>query len=165
MSAPAELRPATGEVAETEESSVSAVQPTRETLLPRFGTAGGRRVPGRGAYRVETVIEKPTPTEAEQRLVVPGLRAGYYLCFFGMHVLTPAVMEILGGRWPPGRLLSGALAELARHEQYLAFEDARPPLRIGARYGLLNAQLALALPAATAPKCWRSWWNCWRSGK
>ena len=47
-------------------------------------------------YEVETVIEKPTPTEAEQKLVVPGLRAGNYLCFFGMHVLTPSVMEILG---------------------------------------------------------------------
>ena len=42
------------------------------------------------------MIEKPTPTEAEQRLIVPGLRAGHYLCFFGMHVLTPAVMELLG---------------------------------------------------------------------
>ena len=47
-------------------------------------------------YRIDTVIEKPTPTEAEQRLVVPGLRAGHYLCFFGMHVLTPTVMDFLG---------------------------------------------------------------------
>ena len=60
-------------------------------------------MPGRsGLYRVETVIEKPTPTEAEQRLMVPGLRAGYYLCFFGIHVLTPTVMDILG------RMLAGA---------------------------------------------------------
>ena len=66
-------------------------------LLPRFGAVAGRRVAGRSdLYRVDTVIEKPTPTEAEQRLLVPGLRAGYYLCFFGMHVLTPRVMEILG---------------------------------------------------------------------
>src|SRR5262245_15026721 len=80
-------------IAESEHCSVSAVEPTRESLLPFFGTIGGRRVPGRqGVYRVETVIEKPTPTEAEQRLMVPGMRAGYYLCFFGMHVLTPAVM-------------------------------------------------------------------------
>ena len=28
--------------------------------------------------------------------LVPGIRAGYYLCFFGIHVLTPAVMDILG---------------------------------------------------------------------
>ena len=38
-------------------------------------------------------MEKPTPTEAEQRLIAPGLRAGYYLAFFGMHVFTPAVLD------------------------------------------------------------------------
>jgi UTP--glucose-1-phosphate uridylyltransferase len=131
------------EVAEAESCAVSAVQPTRESLLPRFGAAGGRRMPGRqGVYRVETVIEKPTPTEAEQRLMVPGMRAGYYLCFFGMHVLTPAVMDALG-RNPAS--LSVALDELAHHEQYLALEEPDRRYDIGARYGLLNAQLALAL--------------------
>ena len=29
-----------------------------------------------GLYQIEHVLEKPTPTEAEQELVVPGLRAG-----------------------------------------------------------------------------------------
>jgi UTP--glucose-1-phosphate uridylyltransferase len=131
------------ELAEAESCAVSAVQPTRESLLPRFGTLGGRRMAGRqGVYRVETVIEKPTPTEAEQRLMVPGMRAGYYLCFFGMHVLTPTVMDYLS-RNPP--TLSAALDELAHHEQYLAFEEPDRRYDIGARYGLLNAQLALAL--------------------
>jgi UTP--glucose-1-phosphate uridylyltransferase len=88
-------------------------------------------------------MEKPTPTQAEQRLMVPGIRAGYYLCFFGMHVLTPTVMELLG-RDARGSL-SGALAELARHEQYLALEDEGRRYDLGARYGLLVAQMALAL--------------------
>jgi UTP--glucose-1-phosphate uridylyltransferase len=135
------------ELAGTEDCSVSGVQPTRESLLPRFGTVAGRRVPGRtGLYRVDTVIEKPTPTEAEQRLMVPGIRAGYYLCFFGIHVFTPTVMDVLG-RLLDGRpvTLSAALAELARHEQYLAAEDGGRRYDIGARYGLLTAQLALAL--------------------
>ena len=84
-------------IAASEQCSVSAVQATRETLLPFYGTIGGRRIQGQSSiYEVETVIEKPTPTVAEQRLVVSGLRAGHYLCFFGMHVLTNAVMEILG---------------------------------------------------------------------
>ena len=70
---------------------ISAVQVTRENLLPLYGTVGGQPVSGKpGLYRIDTVVEKPTPTEAEQRLVVPGLRSGQYLCFFGMHVLTPA---------------------------------------------------------------------------
>ena len=84
------------EIAQAEACSVSALQATRESLLPYFGAAGGRRLPNRtDLYQIETVIEKPTPTEAEHRLLVPGLRAGHYLCFFGMHVLTPTVMEIL----------------------------------------------------------------------
>jgi UTP--glucose-1-phosphate uridylyltransferase len=135
-------------IAEYENISVSAVQPTRESLLPFFGTVGGRRVPGRQSiYRVETVIEKPTPTEAEQRLMVPGMRAGYYLCFFGMHVLTPTVMDILGRMLASEDpvVFSTALAELARSEQYLAMEAPERRYNIGARYGLLTAQMALAL--------------------
>jgi UTP--glucose-1-phosphate uridylyltransferase len=138
------------EVAEAEECTVSGVQPTRESLLPHFGAVAGRRMPGKpGLYRVETVAEKPTPTEAEQRLMVPGIRAGYYLCFFGIHVLTPAVMDLLGRLLqenPNGPVtLSAALAELARQEQYLALEESGRRYDIGTRYGLLIAQLALAL--------------------
>jgi UTP--glucose-1-phosphate uridylyltransferase len=135
--------------AEAEGCSISAVQPTRESLLTRFGTVGGRRVHGRrDLYRVDTVIEKPTPTEAEQRLIVPGLRAGCYLCFFGMHVLTPTVMDILAQQMEAGNgtvTLSSALAELARREQYLALEQNGRRYDLGARYGLLTAQMALAL--------------------
>ncbi len=131
------------ELAESEECSVSGVQATRESLLPRFGTVAGRRVGGRSdLYRVDTVIEKPTPTEAEQRLLVPGIRAGFYLCFFGIHVLTPGVMDLLANG---ASTLSAALAELARREQYLALEDEGRRYDLGAPYGLLIAQLALAL--------------------
>ena len=70
---------------------------THESKLPFYGAVGGHLVASRkGIYEVLQVLEKPTPTEAEQKLIVPGLRAGHYLCFFGMHVLTPAVMELLG---------------------------------------------------------------------
>lgn len=138
------------ELAQLERCSVSGVRLTRESLLPRFGAIGGRRIPPRSdLYRVETVIEKPTPTEAEQRLVVSGIRAGYYLCFCGIHVLMPTVMDILG------RLLAAssdarvnlvdALSALARQEQYLAIEDEGRRYDLGAPYGLLIAQLALAL--------------------
>jgi len=139
------------EVAQTEACTVSAVQPTRESLLPYYGTIGGRRVPGRaGLYRVDTVMEKPTPTAAEQHLVVPGLRAGHYLCFFGMHVLTPTVMDILAEQLaaatePRTVTLSSALAELAGREQYLALEQQNSRYDLGVRYGLLSAQVALAL--------------------
>ncbi len=139
------------EVAEAENCAVSAVQATRENMLPYYGAVGGRRAPGRAdLYRVETVIEKPTPTTAEQQLIVSGLRAGHYLCFFGMHVLTPAIIDILGRQieaaGPQGGVtLSQALAELAKREQYLALEKQDWRYDVGVKYGLLTAQLALAL--------------------
>src|SRR5262249_23206855 len=82
------------EIASAENAAVSAVQATHESKLPFYGTVGGHLVPARkGLYEVSRVTEKPTPTEAEQTLIVPGLRAGHYLCFFGMHVLTATVMD------------------------------------------------------------------------
>jgi UTP--glucose-1-phosphate uridylyltransferase len=93
-------------IAEMEACSVSAVQSTSETQLPFYGTVGGKRVPGKkGLYKVDKVIEKPTPTEAEQSLIIPGLRSSHYLCFFGIHVLTPAVFDILGFCWKKAMIL------------------------------------------------------------
>jgi UTP--glucose-1-phosphate uridylyltransferase len=131
--------------------AVSAVQPSRESLLPFYGVVGGRRAKERDdLYVIERVVEKPTPTQAEAELLVAGLRAGHYLCFFGMHVLTPAVMEILdehvrqaGGRG--GVQLSAALNELASRERYLALARLGWRYDVGVKYGLLTAQLALAL--------------------
>jgi len=138
------------ELAQKERCSVSGVRLTRESLLSRFGTVGGRRISQESnVYRVDTVVEKPTPTEAEQRLLVSGVRSGYYLCFSGIHVLTPAVMEILDRKLAEDAAtrvtLVDALAVLARQEQYLAIEDDGRRYDLGAPYGLLIAQLALAL--------------------
>jgi UTP--glucose-1-phosphate uridylyltransferase len=127
--------------------AVSAVQATHESKLPLYGAIGGRRVAGsERLYEVETVIEKPTPTEAEQKLVIPGLRAGNYLCFFGLHVLTPQVMKLLGSQLETGRAdLSKALSDTARSQRYLAHELQGRRHDIGLHYGLLTAQLALGL--------------------
>lgn len=138
------------EVATAEDCSVSAVQVTRESFLPLYGTVGGQQVSGKpGLYRVDTVREKPTPTEAEQHLIVPGLRSGQYLCFHGMHVLTPSIFYILSAMLdaaPSGRAsLSSALAELAQREQYLAMIQRNQRFDVGVKYGLFTAQLALAL--------------------
>ena len=139
------------EIAVAEKCAVSAVQATHESKLPYFGTVGGRLVPSaRRLYEIEDVLEKPTPTEAEQKLIVPGLRAGHYLCFFGMHVLTPGTMDLLGellgkaGK-KGGVHLTTALAKLAARERYLASELQGRRYDIGVKYGLLTAQLALGL--------------------
>lgn len=138
------------ELAVKERCSVSGVRLTRESMLSRFGAVGGRRASmDGGIYRVETVIEKPTPTEAEQRLLISGIRSGYYLCFSGIHVFTPAVMEILERRLAEstmgGVTLVDALVLLARQEKYFAIEDDGRRYDLGAPYGLLIAQMALAL--------------------
>jgi UTP--glucose-1-phosphate uridylyltransferase len=138
------------ERAAAENCSVSAVQATHESKLPFYGAVGGHLVTARkGLYEVSLVIEKPTPTEAEQKLIVPGLRAGHYLCFFGMHALTPAVMDLLeedaSAPGPRGVQLTAALSRLAKRERYLACELHGRRYDIGLKYGLLTAQLALAL--------------------
>jgi UTP--glucose-1-phosphate uridylyltransferase len=142
------------EAAKRESCAVSAVQATRESMLSYYGAVGGTPVAGKaGLYQIERVLEKPAPTLAEQQLVVPGLRAGHYLCLFGMHVLTPVVMDLLAEAVAESRstgdprpvMLSPALEKLAKQERYLALELAGTRFNVGVKYGLLIAQLALAL--------------------
>ena len=138
------------EIAAKENCAVSAVQATHESKLPYYGAVGGRLVPNRpGLYEVLQVLEKPTPTDAEQKLIVPGLRAGHYLCFFGMHVLTATVMDLLAEESAAalgGTVhLTPALNRLAARERMLACELQARRYDIGVKYGLLTAQLALAL--------------------
>jgi UTP--glucose-1-phosphate uridylyltransferase len=138
------------EIASAEQSSVSAVQSTREGMLQYYGAIGGKGVAHRQRlYQIEKVLEKPTPTVAEQELIVPGLRAGYYLCFFGMHVLTPGIMQILEDRQRAAQNgflpLSPSLSELSRREKYLAYEVQGRRYNLGVRFGFLSSQLALGL--------------------
>jgi UTP--glucose-1-phosphate uridylyltransferase len=138
------------EIAELHKCSVSAVTSTRENLISNYGTIGGKRVhSSKDLYVIDKVIEKPTPTVAEQKLIVPGLRTGQYLCFFGMHVLSPNIMIILKqsfNRAEEQKIgLSESLNVLAQKEQYLALEKNDLRFDIGERYGMLKAQLALSL--------------------
>ena len=137
-------------VAAAENAPVAAVQPTRESLLTSYGAVGGRLVGGdQQLYQIEAVLEKPTPTLAEQQLIVPGLRAGFYLCFFGLHVLDGEIFSILeeqrAARPEHNLGLSPALHALAARRRYLALVVAGRRYDIGAPYGLLLAQLALSL--------------------
>ena len=138
-------------VAAGHEGCISAVNPTHESQLRYYGAVAASRAPASPSlFEVHDVIEKPTPTLAEQELIVPGLRAGNYLCFFGMHLLTSRVMEHLGQevtRIEEGQKLglSPTLAVIAAEKKYLAVELAGQRFNIGERYGLLRAQLSLAL--------------------
>lgn len=138
------------EVANEFGCAVSGVQPTRENRLSLFGVVSGTNLPRRsGLIEVNRAIEKPTPTQAEQELITAGLRSGYYLAFFGMHVLTPQVMEVLeellDEERPVRPCLSDAMSVLAKRQKYLALTVDGMRYNIGVKYGLLIAQLALGL--------------------
>ncbi len=139
------------EIAEVEKCTVSAVQATHESQLTYYGTVGADRVSGTpDQYKVNKVVEKPTPTEAEQSLFVPGLRSSHYLCFFGIHVLTNTIFSILEKLINDSDsehkvTLSEALNELAKKEKYLAYEHPGWRYDLGEKYGLFTSQLALAM--------------------
>ena len=139
------------EVASREACAVSGVQANSESQLPYFGAIGGARVKGSARlYSVATVLEKPTPTVAEERCIIPGLRQGMYLQLFGTHALTPGVFSILRAQKaalaPEQKLgLTEALAVLAGREKYLALEVEGQRVDLESPFGLLRAELALAL--------------------
>jgi UTP--glucose-1-phosphate uridylyltransferase len=140
------------DLATAENCAVSAVQATREHLIHQYGTLTGRRLPQHPEiYAIDEIIEKPNPTLAELRLQVPGLRAGHYLCFFGMHVLTPTVFDLLDDlvrrnvRELGQIQLTTALDALARKERYLALETRGSRFNLGVKYGVVEAQIALAM--------------------
>lgn len=140
------------DLAVAEGCAVSAVQATREHLIHQYGTLSGRRLPENPeVYLIDEIIEKPNPTLAELRLQVSGLRSGHYLCFFGMHVLTPAVFELLDElvrrdvRELGSIQLTTALNALAGRERYLALEARGSRYNLGVRFGMVETQIALAL--------------------
>ncbi len=142
--------------------TVSAVKRTPERLLHLFGTVRGAPVDipndghdggqGKGdVYRVTAMVEKPSPERAARELRTPGLRPDEYLCFFGMHVFTPALFDCLGEniahdvREKGEFQLTSAQAMLAAREPYLAFETLGERYDMGVPFGLAETQLALAL--------------------
>lgn len=140
------------EFAERESCAVSAVQVTPESQLPYFGVIGGHRIKGEDQlYAVDAVFEKPTPTVAEEHCMISGLRQGSYLGFFGTHALTPPIFDYLRqlqAQLPSAASslgLTEALALLLKREKYLALEVCGHRVDLEGPFGLLRAQVALAL--------------------
>lgn len=134
------------------QQSTSAVQATREHLVPRYGTIRAVRDTERpGLWRVKRVLEKPSISRAELELSSNGLRAAHYLCFFGMHVLHPQIFEPLARAAAAGGEvgLSEALQELATADQLCAQEIDGTRCDIGGNTGYLRSQLALALAGSS----------------
>ena len=143
------------DLAVEEECSVCAVHPTIEHEISKYGTLTGRNYKTyKSAYRVEKIIEKPSISQAELELKTAGLRAGYYLCFFGMYVFQPIFFDLLSeeihadsGHENSGIniLLTPVQQTLAQNEKYLALEIQGMRYDTSKMYGLLQAQIALGL--------------------
>ena len=133
-----------------EECSVAAVNPTLEHQISKYGTLTGRNYKTyNGVYRIEKIIEKPSISQAELELKTAGLRAGYYLCFFGMYVFQPILFDILSEEIHANSvkniLLTPVQQKLAQNEKYLALEIQGRRYDTSKMYGLLQAQIALGL--------------------
>ncbi len=133
--------------------AVSAVQQTPDDDLHLFGTVAGERL-GEGApptYAVSKIIEKPSIELAAEQLQTPGVKRGYYLCFFGMHVFPPAIFDCLEehikNNWrDKGEIQLTSSQELLRtRERYVAVETVGQRLDMGVPAGYIETQLALAL--------------------
>jgi len=132
--------------------NISAVRRTPEELLHLYGTVTGQRIAtDPPVYRLSEIKEKPTLDYADEHLRTEGLRRGYYLCFFGMHVLTPTLFECLeehikNNVRERGEIqLTSALEKLRQRERYLAFEAEGERYDTGVPFGLVETQIALAL--------------------
>ena len=144
--------------------SVSAVNRVGEEALPFFGTVRGRLVPGEtDVYEAEEIVEKPTAEYARAHLRAEGLSEGRYLCFFGLHAMTPGIFDRLeyaigrGLREHGEVQLTSAQAALCQSERYLAAVVDGERYDTGVPGGLVETQLALALSSPLREQVRRSY--------
>lgn len=75
---------------------VSAVSRIHADDLKGYGTIAGKRLQAYpDVIDVSLIIEKPSVEVARRELYVDGLEAGEFLGWFGMHVLSPSIYDIL----------------------------------------------------------------------
>ena len=141
------------DVYEEHDATVSAVQQTPTELLHLFGTVCGERIGEHPpTYAVEAIYEKPTPEYAIEHLQQAGLLHGMYLCFFGMHVMAPAIFDCLkyaidNDLREKGEFQFTSAQERLRDSgaRYLASETMGDRHDIGIPFGYAQTQAALAL--------------------
>jgi UTP--glucose-1-phosphate uridylyltransferase len=133
--------------------AVSGVQQTPDDKLHLFGTVAGTRLgqSDPSTYAVESIVEKPSIDYAADHLQTPGVKRGYYLCFFGQHVLPPRVFEclekhIVDNIRQSGEIqLTSSLEMLRTLERYVAVETVGERLDMGVPLGYIETQIALGL--------------------
>lgn len=113
--------------------SVSGVCPIGAERLHGYGTIGGRRLPGTpGLIEITRLVEKPTVERARAELRVEGLPPDTWLGWFGLHLFTPGIFDVLGAmiraddREAGEFQLTRAQDRLRAREGYLALELPTP---------------------------------------
>ncbi len=133
--------------------AISGVQQTPDDKLHLFGTVTGRRL-GQSdppTYEVTQIVEKPSIDFAAEHLQTPGVKRGYYLCFFGMHVFPPSIFDclekhIVDNIREKGEIQLTSSQEMLRsQERYVAVETVGERLDMGVPQGYIETQMALAL--------------------
>ncbi len=77
-------------------ATVSGVARTPASQLRYFGTVTGEWVNGfNEVFIVKQLFEKPSVEYAREHLRMPGLPDDTYFCFFGMHVFSNAIFDML----------------------------------------------------------------------
>jgi len=131
--------PCTGQlidIYEKHEASVVGVMEVPQSEVNKYGIVGGSLIADK-LWKVESLVEKPSPEKAPSRWAIPG-----------RYVLSPSIFACLK-KTPLGKggeiQLTDALQILAREERLLAhaFEGVR--YDTGDRLGLIDATLAFAL--------------------
>jgi UTP--glucose-1-phosphate uridylyltransferase len=131
--------------------SLTALFPGGPERLPRYGVARGQMVDER-RVDLEGFEEKPPLQVARERCSVDRLPGDTFLLHFGMHVFSPAIIEILdemvqahdGGRTAEIELTT-AQDTMCSREPYEGYVVDGASYDIGSPLGLLEAQVGLAL--------------------
>jgi len=132
--------------------SIFAVKRTPAELIYLFGTVIGPLLQENPpAYELTEIVEKPSVSYAREKLSVPDLPTDTFLCFFGLHLLTPTIFQVLeehikNNIRENGEIqLTTAQAELSKREGAVGLEIAGQRLDMGTPLGYVETQLALAV--------------------
>jgi UTP--glucose-1-phosphate uridylyltransferase len=136
-------------------TAMTAMQVTPGALVHQFGTLRATALDrARGLFRIDAIEEKPSEERASAVLRSPDLPAGFYFCHFGMHVFSPAIFDAIGHLIrhdirSRGEIQLTTAQEMMRltlpADTYGACTVDGQRFDTGIPYGLMEAQLALAL--------------------
>lgn len=118
-------------------ASVIAVVPVEERFVSRYGVIGGEALED-GVWRVNALVEKPSPEQAPTNLAI-----------FGRYLLTPHVMELLPQIAPGSggeiQLTDALVALLASEELYAVEVEPDAGFDTGNVLAWLEANVKIAL--------------------